>query len=357
VPPAEASLLEMLARVAPGTPLRKALERIIQQGSGALIVLGDGPAVTSISSSGFRLEGVTFSAPRLAELAKMDGGIVIDDDWDRIVAANVHFLPDASIPTEETGSRHRTAERLALQTGKPVVAVSEGRQLATLFHNGHKIELARPTALTARANQDLQTLERLRRRLDTADERLTVLEVTNLATYRAVVNLLCQGELVRRIGRQIEHQTISLGGEARLIRVQLSELMRGVEQLLTTTMADYLRPRHDQERTVAESLEALTGLEDQDLDDLAMVAKVVGFPDLDDAAVPHGIRILARVGRIPESVREVLLNHFEGIEELTSATSTQLEEVEGIGASRAALLRRHFDRLRAAATAWEAEPD
>ncbi|MDP3984657.1 MAG: DNA integrity scanning diadenylate cyclase DisA, partial [Acidimicrobiia bacterium] len=165
MPPADSSQLEMLARVAPGTPLRKALERIIQQGSGALLVLGDSPAVSAISSGGFRLEGVIFSAPRLAELAKMDGGIVIDDDWDRIVAANVHFLPDPDIPTDETGSRHRTAERLAVQTGKQVVAISEGRHLATLFHNGEKIELARPTVLAARANQDLQTLERLRRRL------------------------------------------------------------------------------------------------------------------------------------------------------------------------------------------------
>ncbi|HUO46872.1 MAG TPA: DNA integrity scanning diadenylate cyclase DisA [Acidimicrobiia bacterium] len=355
MPAAESSLLEMLARVAPGTPLRRALERIIQQGSGALIVLGDGPAVASISSGGFRLEGSTFSAPRLAELAKMDGGIVIDDDWNRILAANVHFLPDAGIPTEETGSRHRTAERLALQTGKPVVAVSEGRHLATLFHNGEKIELARPNVLTARANQDLQTLERLRRRLDSADERLTVQEVTGLATFRAVVGVLQQGELVRRIGRQIEHQTVSLGGEARLIRVQLSELMRGVEYLLRSTLSDYLLPRRD--RMISESLEALTNLDDQDLDDLGMVAKAVGFPDLDDGAQPRGIRLLAKVGRIPEAVREVLLAHFRTLDALLAATAKELEEVEGIGTTRATLLRRYFDRLRASAATWEPESD
>lgn len=345
----------MLARVAPGTPLRKALERIIQQGSGALIVLGDGPEVDTISSGGFRLNGVMFSPPRLAELAKMDGGIVIDDEWDRILAANVHFLPDATLPTDETGSRHRTAERLALQTGKPVVAVSEGRHLATLFHSGEKIELARPTVLTARANQDLQTLERLRRRLDAADERLTLLEVTGLATNRSVVGLLQQAELVRRIGRQIENQTVSLGGEARLIRVQLSELMRGVEYLLSSTLADYLGNRGD--RMLTESVEALTNLDDQDLDDLGIVGKSIGFPDLDDAAQPRGIRLLAKVGRIPESVREVLLTHFNSVESLIAASSSELEEVEGIGSTRASLLRRHFDRLRAAAATWEPEPD
>jgi len=354
VPSADSSLLDLLARVAPGTPLRKAIERIIQQGSGALLVLGCDPAVEAISSGGFRLESVTFSAPRLAELAKMDGGIVIDDDWDRILAANVHFLPDSDIPTEETGSRHRTAERLAVQTGKPVVAISEGRHLATLFHDGHKVELGRPNVLAARANQDLQTLERVRRRLDAADERLTNLEVIGLATYRTVVGVIQQAELVRRIGRQIEHQTVTLGGEARLIRVQLSELMRGVENLLAATMGDYARRATAQQ---SESLEALAQIDDHDLDDMAMVAKVVGFPDLDDPAQPLGIRVLSKVGRIPEAVRDVILIHFPTFEAMLASTPAELEEVEGIGSTRAALLRRHFDRLRAAAAAWEPDPD
>ncbi|HEY7564080.1 MAG TPA: DNA integrity scanning diadenylate cyclase DisA [Acidimicrobiia bacterium] len=348
---ADSGMLDLLARLAPGTSLRQALERIIQQGSGALVVLGDGPAINAISSGGFRLQGVPFSPPRLAELAKMDGGIIIDDEWDRILAANVHFIPNPELPTDETGSRHRTAERVAIQTRKPVVAVSEGRRTATLFFEGQKIELARPTVLTARANQDLQTLERLRRRLDGADERLTYLEVTGLATYRAVVNVLQQGELVRRIGHQIVTQTVTLGGEARLIRVQLSELMRGVEQILTSTLTDYLRTRRS--RMVSESMEALTLLADEDLEDLAIVGKAAGFPDLDDAAHPMGVRLLSRVGRLPESVREELLRHFRSVEAMLVATPDQLEEVEGIGSARAAMLRRHFDRWRAAAATWE----
>jgi diadenylate cyclase len=354
VPSNEAGLLELLARVAPGTPLRQALERIIQQGSGALIMLGDGPEVDAISSGGFRLQGAGFSPPRLAELAKMDGGLVLDDDWDRILAANVHFLPDASIHTDETGSRHRTAERLASQTGKPVVSVSQGRRLATLFFDGRKLELARPAVLTAQANQDLQTLERLRRRLDAADERLTLLEVAGLVTFRTVVNVIQQGELVRRIGRQIETQTISLGGEVRLISVQLAELTRGVEQLVSFTLADYLGP--PRARLVPESLEALTMLSDQELEDIGIVGKAAGFPDLDDSARPQGIRLLARVGKIPEAIREQLLRHFRSLEAMLDATTEQLEEVEGIGAARAAMLRRYFDRWRTAAGPWESDP-
>ena len=355
MPSTDSSLLDLLARVAPGTPLRKAIERVLQQGSGALLVLGNDTSVEAISSGGFRLEGVSFSAPRLAELAKMDGGIVLDDDWDHILAANVHFLPDSDIPTEETGSRHRTAERLALQTGKSVIAISEGRHLATLFHDGHKIELGLPNVLAARVNQDLQTLERVRRRLDAADERLANLEVIGLATYRSVVTVIQQAELVRRIGRLIEHQTVTLGGEARLIRVQLTELMRGVDQMLGATLSDYSRRRRS--APDAESHEALASLDDQDLDDAVMVGKVMGFPDLDDPAQPLGVRALARVGRIPESVREEILDHFPTFEKMLSATPDELDRVEGIGSTRAALLRRHFDRLRAAASAWEPDPD
>jgi diadenylate cyclase len=353
VPGTDAGLLDLLARVAPGTPLRTALERIIQQSSGALVVLGDGPEVAAISSGGFRLQGVTFSPPRLAELAKMDGGIVIDDDWDRIIAANVHFLPDSSIPTDETGSRHRTAERVAIQTGKSVVAVSETRRMATLFFEGQRLELARPTVLTARINQDLQTLERLRRRLDDADERLTLLEVTGLATYRSVVNVVQQGELLRRVGHQLERETVTLGGEARLIRLQLAELMRGVDTMIVTTLADYLRDPAAGSAT--ELVEALRGLADQDLDDPAIVAKVVGFPDLDDPARPRGVRLLSKVARIPEAVRSELLDHFPSVDELLGASAAELEEVEGIGATRAAMLLRYFDRWRAAAAAWEPE--
>ncbi|MCI0425996.1 MAG: diadenylate cyclase, partial [Actinobacteria bacterium] len=162
------SINETLERLAPGTPMRRAFDRIIQQGGGGLIVMGSSEKVSAASSGGFRLGGATFTPARLAELSKMDGGIVLDDSWGTILEANVHFIPDGSIPTDETGARHRTAERLAVETGKPVVAVSEGRRVATLYYEGQKVELAQPTEVAAHVNQDLQSLDRLRHRLDEA---------------------------------------------------------------------------------------------------------------------------------------------------------------------------------------------
>ena len=335
--------------------MRQALERIIQGGKGALVVMGSGPDVDEASSGGFSLNGALFTPARLAELAKMDGGIVLDDELDRIIAANVHFVPDGTIPTDETGARHRTAERMAIQTKRPVVAVSEGRKVATLYFDAQKVQLDRPTEVAARVNQDLQTLDRLRRRLDDAENRLTMLEVTGLATYRPVVTLLQRTELVRRVGVAIEQEAITLGDEGGLMWVQLADMVRGVEHIREVTLLDYIKPRRDS--VIAKAAAALTELTGGDLEDPSKVGKAVGLPDLDDTAVPRGFRLLAKVGRLPDHVREELVSHFRGFERLLNASLGDLEEVEGIGAARAAQLRTFFDRLQLAAESWDPDLD
>lgn len=335
--------------------MRQALERIIQMGKGGLVVLGAGSEVEEASSGGFALTGAWFTPARLSELAKMDGGIVVDDRWDRILAANVHFIPDGTIPTDETGSRHRTAERMAIQTKKPVVAVSEGRKVATLYYDGQKVQLDRPTEVAARVNQDLQTLDRLRRRLDDAETRLTMLEVTGLATYRPVVTLLQRTELVRRVGTSIEQEAVTLGDEGGLMWVQLADMVRGVEHIRTVTLMDYIKPRRDSR--VHAAAEALTVLSGADLEDPSKIGRAVGFLELDDTAVPRGFRLLAKVGRLPDTVREDLVRHFKGFGRLLHASLAELEQVEGIGAARALQLRTFFDRLLAAAELWDPDVD
>lgn len=335
--------------------MRQALERIIQGGKGALVVMGSGNDVDEASSGGFSLDGALFTPARLAELAKMDGGIVLDDELDRIIAANVHFVPDGTIPTDETGARHRTAERMAIQTTRPVVAVSEGRKVATLYFDSQKVQLDRPTEVAARVNQDLQTLDRLRRRLDDAENRLTMLEVTGLATYRPVVTLLQRTELVRRVGVAIEQEAITLGDEGGLMWVQLADMVRGVEHIREVTLMDYIKPRRDS--VMAKAAAALTELTGADLEDPSKVGKAVGIADLDDTAIPRGFRLLAKVGRLPDHVREELVSHFRGFGRLLNADIGELEEVEGIGAARAAQLRTFFDRLQLAAESWDPDLD
>lgn len=319
-------------------------------GKGALIVLGSGKDVDQISSGGFRLQKSPFSSARLAEVAKMDGGIILDSDASSIVAANVHFVPDPETPTDETGSRHRTAQRIALQTGRPVVAVSEGRHVATLYTDGRKIELPSPVAVAARVNQELLTLDRLRRQLDEAESTLTQLEVADLVTSRSVVTLIQRAEMVRRVGEAIERLTISLGEEGQLAGVQLSDLQRGVEYLVDVTLRDYVRPRRI--RAVTLALAAIEELNDNDLVDPHRVGRAVGFGELDDPAEPRGIRILGKIGRLPESVRDELVSKFPTLQKMLRADSLEFEQVDGIGSARANQIRHYFDRLLTSVDDW-----
>lgn len=331
--------------------MRIALERIIQQGKGGLVVLGHNSKVSAASSGGFRLNSASFTPARLAELSKMDGGIVLDDSWGTIRDANVHFTPDGSIETDETGARHRTAERLAQETGVPVVAVSEGRRVATLFYGDQKIELASPTEVAAYVNQELQSLERLRSRLDEAESRLSRLEVIGLVTYRAVVTVVQRAELVSRLGAVIRDRTLTLGDEGRLATLQLNDILTGVMASEEIVLQDYLRPLRAS--AVDRAMARLAALSGPDLEDAARVAKELGFSDLDDPADARGHRILSQVGRLPDSVREDIVRHFGSVTKLLGASESQLISVEGVGETRAKQLSGFLRRLEAAAHEWE----
>ena len=331
--------------------MRYALERIIQQGKGGLLVLGSNAKVKAASSGGFKLSGATFTPARLAELSKMDGGIVLDDTWGHIISANVHFVPNGSIPTDETGARHRTAERLAKETGTPVVAVSDGRKVATLFYGEQKIELASSAEVAAHVNQELQSLERLRGRLDEAEGRLSRLEVTGLVTYRAVVTVVQRAEMVERLGGVIRDRTRTMGDAGRIASLQLNDLLAGVAGTKELVLWDYLKPLRA--GSVDRALERLSELSGPDVEDAARVAKELGFSDLDDLAEARGHRLLAQVGRLPDSVREEIVEHFGSVARLLRAGESDLIGVEGVGETRARQLLAFFRRLETAAREWE----
>jgi diadenylate cyclase len=331
--------------------MRRALERVIQQGKGGLVVLGSSAAVTAVSSGGFKLIGASFTPARVAELSKMDGGIVLDDAWANILEANVHFIPDGTIHTDETGARHRTAERLAVETGKPVVAVSEGRRVATLFYEDQKLELAQPTEVAAHVNQELQSLDRLRGRLDEAETRLNRLEVSGLATYRSALTVLQRAELVERLGAQVTARALTMGEEARIVHLQLNDLLSGVERTMRLVLQDYVRPLRT--GAVDRGLAAIAQIPPSELDDATAMGRDLGFPDIDDPAEARGHRVLSHAGRLPDSVREDIVRYFGSVSKLLRASEDQLIDVEGVGGTRAAQLRAFFDRLILSAQEWE----
>ena len=330
---------EVLRRFAPGTEFRIAVELIHAQGTGALIVIGSGPKLENLSTGGFHLHETAFTAQRIAELAKMDGGIVVDDHKGLITRANVHFIPDPTIETNETGTRFRTAERMALQTGNDVLAVSEESwRTAVVYRNGQRYELARPSDLLASANNSLNSLERLRRRLQSAEDRLTRAEVDDVVSSREVLLVLARATLVTRMFAEIERTLVALGGEANLITIQATDLIEGVDDLAENVFADYRKRRG--KKSVFDRLSAVPT---EELHDLSELAQILGFPD-DEGMEPRGIRLLARVPRLPDSVRRSLVNHFRGFQRLLHASVADLEKVEGVGRARAHQLRRFFDR-------------
>jgi diadenylate cyclase len=335
------SLLEVLRKLAPGTELRNGIERIIQHGSGALVVLGGGSAVDALCTGGFSIRDTSFSEQRLAELAKMDGAIVLDDNAERILRANVHLIPDATIPTRETGTRHRTAERMAIQTGSPMVSVSEGRKIAVVFTAEGRHELESPVTVLPRVNQLVQTLDRFRRRLDLAVELLTRQELEGSSSYRSAVSIIQRAEIIHRLGSEVDDLTVALGEEGTLVRFQAVDLLQGVEVLANLVIADYA-PRRRRRKT----LDDLAGLSITDVHDADAVAEVFGFKDLDEPAQTAGYRILGGVPGLPSGVKIGLVSHFRNLGRMMGASAEQLGRVEGVGRARAHQLRSFFDQLQ-----------
>jgi diadenylate cyclase len=337
-----------LTAVAPGTALRDGLDRILRGSTGALIVLGFDQAVADLCSGGFELN-VEFSSTRLRELAKMDGAIVLDGAAGTIVRAAVQLVPDPVIPTDEAGTRHRTAERVSRQTGHTVISVSKSMRIIALFIDGARFVLEDPTAILSHANQALATLERYRRRLDEVSGALSALEIEDGVTVRDVTAVAQRLEMVRRIAGEIEGYMVELGTDGRLLALHLDELMAGTGQERALLAQDYV-PAQPQDRAGAAAavLARLESLTLDELLDVASVAEVLGFggPDaLDDLVSPHGYRLLARVPRIPVPVVDSLIEHFGGLQKLLAAGVDDLASVDGVGAAHARSVREGLSRL------------
>ena len=338
------AMRDALTRVAPGTPLRDGIDRVVRSKAGALLVLSDDADVLSICSGGFLVDA-PYSPQRLSELAKMDGAIILSTDGSRIARANVHLVPDPTVPTTETGTRHRTAERVARSLDVYVVSASEEMGVINVYAGGGKRQLQEVGHLLDRANQALQTLERYKVRLDDAITNLTAVEVEDVVTLRDVVAVVQRGEMVHRIADEIETMIIELGIDARLLRLQLDELYGEIDDELDLVMADYLPPG----RTAAETLEDLSALSDDDISNLRLTADALSperdTTDLTQEVAPKGMRLLHRVSRLPASTAIAVAEHFGGLAKLQRATVDDLMVVDDVDEATARAIRETLSRV------------
>ncbi len=337
-----------LAALAPGTTLRDGLERILRGSTGALIVLGYDDSVADLCSGGFELS-VGFSATRLRELAKMDGAIILDRDSQHILRAAVQLVPDPALPTDESGTRHRTADRVSRQTGYPVISVSKSMRIIALYTDGMRYVLEDSAVILSRAHQALATLERCKVRLTEASGTLSALEIEDLATARDVTAMVQQLEMARRVASEIEEYVLELGTDSRLLALQLEGLAAGTGPERELLVADYV-PATAGEHAAA-SAAALSRLAEMPQDKLLDAVEVAGMlglggsGQLDDPVSPRGYRLLAKVPRLSSDVAGTLIEHFGGLQKLLAASVEDLQRVGGIGSSQARTVREGLSRL------------
>jgi diadenylate cyclase len=342
-PTRDAGVRAVLTHLAPGSILREGIERVIRAGRGALIVIGWTPEVEPLVSGGFVID-IAATSQRIAELAKMDGALILDEQATRVLRANVHLVPDPSIHTSETGTRHRSAERVARQTGQPVISVSESMGMVTLYLSDNKRVVEDVSALLFRANQALSTLERYRSRLDEVSATLSAREVEDAVAVRDVVLALQRAEMMRRIAQEVEEHVAELGTEGRLIQLQLDELVASTGGERELVVRDYLA---DRRRKLSKVLEDITAIGTDDLLDAERIAEILAYAgdELDRAVTPRGYRLLSRVPRLPASIIERLVEQFGSLPRIMEATIAELDEVEGVGETRARAIQDGLRRL------------
>jgi diadenylate cyclase len=346
-PRANQQLLEALARIAPGTELRQAIDDIIRSREGALIVIGDPNELSFLYSGGIRLDQ-PFTPQLTYELAKMDGAIIVNSSLTKLAYANVQLMPDPTIASNETGTRHRTAERVAKQTGALVISISQQRETVSVFLGHLRYQLDTIASVLAKSNQALATLETYRSRLEQVLTRLTALEFQNAVVLDDVLVVLQRAEMTTRMAEEIERDCVELGSEGRLIRLQLEELFGEVPSEKTTVVRDYhVSPNPDDAFASAEALAQLTY---QELLSFEVLVELLGYPravnPLDHSVAPRGYRVLSHIPRLSEAVISRVVADFEGLDSIVRASHRELEAVEGVGQGRAREIREGLRRLQ-----------
>ena len=340
-------LLRALDAVAPGTPLREGIDNIVHARTGGLILIADTDEVSFLFSGGIKLD-VDYTPALLYQVAKMDGAIVLPADASKISWANVQLMPDPTILSMETGTRHRTAERVSKQTKALVIAISQRREVVSLYIEGIKYILEDIPTILSKANQGLATLEKYRARLDEVSGRLTALEFAGAASLYDVLAALQRAELVTRMAFEVERHIIELGSEGRLIEMQLEETVVGVMADRAALIRDYSAV--DDEAGIESILADLAALPHTELLDFGRLAELIGYErktnTLDFRVTPRGYRALSNVPRLPRLVAQKVVNHFGDLDSLLAASGGDLEAVEGVGEARAQEIREGLRRLQ-----------
>lgn len=339
-------MLEILKLVAPGTELREGLENVLKAKTGALIVVSDSEDILKIADGGFKIDE-EFTSTNIYELAKMDGAIILSSDLKRIIRANVQLNPDFSISTRETGTRHKTAERVAKQSGELVISISERRGIITLFKGNFRYVINDTQSVLMRANQTLQALEKYKTVFDNMLSILSEHEFDDIVTLDTVINCIYRSETIMRMETDVKRSIIELGDEGRIVNMQLEELMANVEDEEKLIIQDY---NINKEISTQSILEEIRKIDKKNLIVSEKIVKLLGYEVssdiLDTNVSPKGYRILSKVPKMPSSIIEKTVEAFGSLQHICSASIDELDDVEGIGEIRARIINQSLKRLQ-----------
>ncbi len=327
----------------PGQPLRNGVDLVADKKTGALIVIGTSAKLEKISSGGITLNNCSYTPEMLSELAKMDGAIIVDANVNNILKANVHLNPSDNIPTSQTGTRHRTAERVSAETELSVIAVSEESSTIKVFSDNIVNELEESSIIFGKVNESLQSIDRTRRRFDDAVLELGELEVENTLTNQQVLEVIQRGELLGRLSHQVRKEATDLGEDSGLVMIQIDSLESGVRNTLDLVLKDHLPAKRF--RNINKAVDEIANLTYEELNSIQHLGSVLFMESLDEVSTSKGYRILARLPGLPDNLHDSLIQKFKTLPNLLTASTDKLFEVEGIGRSRAQQLREYFDTL------------
>ncbi|KIL53593.1 DNA-binding protein [Jeotgalibacillus alimentarius] len=336
---------DIIQLVAPGTPFREGIDNVLRAGTGGLIVVGCNDKMKPLVDGGFQIH-CPFSPTYLYELAKMDGAIILNESGSKILIANAQLNPSPMVPSSETGMRHRTAERVARETDSLVIAISQRRNVITLYKGTYRYALKEIAVILAKANQALQTLEKYRTVLDQSLSHLTLLEYEEAVTYNDVLQVIHRFEMVIRIKNELLLYLNELGSEGRLVRLQLNELLADLEKEAVMVIRDYASQdhagAHDMYEAFAEKVSSKI-MEDES------IMKMLGHPsstEYESQTVPRGYRVLNKIPRLPLTIIENIIGDFGTLDQLKKATVEELDQVDGIGGIRARKIKEGLKSVR-----------
>ena len=340
----ENDFINILKLIAPGTAIREGLENILKAKTGALIVIGENKEVMDLVDGGFNID-VDYTSARLYELAKMDGAIILSADMKKILFANTQLVPSQTIPTQETGTRHRTAERVAKQTGNIVISISQRRGIITIYQGNNRYVLEDTSRVASEANQALQTVEKYKKVLDNRLNLLNEYEFNDIVTLQIVIETLQRAGMLMQVVDEVERAIYELGTDGRLIEMQLEELTDGINQEVSLIIKDYAKGKN-----ADKALEKIQNMTHEELLVSTNVAKALGFTvqdSYDEVSVyTRGYRILNKIPRMPSNIVENLVKKFKSFQNLLQADIEELDGLDGIGEIRARTIKRSLKRMQ-----------